>query len=264
MITSTQPRTSLAVLNWRPTLSFFGGGAVGALKALDAEKRVLGFRVGEDYASALLKPTAQLMMAPDALTLSETNGALDRETVASVVTAALDALAPRVTTFVVHLQHVGDVGHLGSYDDARRVASRRLFGDLAGKLGQTDFAVLLDATNEGVEYQTEFGIISREEAPVRLTRFLSRVQGGRGESDPRMTLGQGLYDPAPEFPQVGLYVESRWQQAGATPSDHLVEWVLTELGRGEVRAAALVEQLLDVITEEQANNEGDGLGESTG
>lgn len=63
-----------------------------------------------------------------------------------------------------------------SYDEARQLALAQMSRDFFEGLGVVDFAMLLDGSHSGSEWNCEFGVVSEEEIDSRLRREVGRVR----------------------------------------------------------------------------------------
>lgn len=88
-----------------------------------------------------------------------------------------------------------------------------------GDLHWVDFALLADGVAaEGWSYQVEFGVVSAEETPARIGRWIGRMSGQKS------LLDQELFDLG--YPSVGTFSDSSWR------NDR------TQLGPDEIREAS--------------------------
>ncbi len=127
----------------------------------------------------------------------------------SALGRALELIRPDdVTFFSAEFQFLLELDD--EYDAVRRRSSNRLLQDLMPNEGAYDWSVLLDGDSErlNVPYQVEFGIISREEAPLRLVQQVGRLEH---EATPPLPLDFWRVE---EAPACGLFMDWRWLTGG--------------------------------------------------
>ena len=92
-----------------------------------------------------------------------------------------------------------------NYEEARAAIGRGLLGRFVASTGLTDFALLFDGHDKkaDVNYQAEFGVVSADEAPLRLGRYLGRISGRR-ESP---LIGHLMEQ---HYSDVSLFCDSTW------------------------------------------------------
>ncbi|MCW2791212.1 MAG: hypothetical protein JWO76_310 [Nocardioides sp.] len=150
----------------------------------------------------------------------------------AVVARLLD---PNVTSLVISFQHLSEV--VDPPPRAAQVSSQRLLGSLAERTGIFDYAALVDGQDPttGRAYQAEFGVISAEEAPFRLTRFAGRMQAGEPSNVVETLM-------AMEFPETAIFVDSRWtlSQGITLHSPFELQSLVREIEQAADRLAASV------------------------
>ncbi len=239
MIGSARAVTSAVSLRWRPTLAVHEA-RIALLRSLETSKRLRAFQLEVETARARVDTSAEIYIYPDRLTVADADGLPKRDLLSFLFEQVIELVRPDITRVTARFQHLVPVAH--EYDEARAQAVSGLFGS-AGRIHVTDFAVLIDgkqASNPSVVYQAEFGIITREDAPLRLSQAMARVSGG-GEHgfDP------DHWDDLTRFPHVALYVDSYWHEDRKTPKQDVLAWALRRPELYAREADTLVRQLAD-------------------
>jgi hypothetical protein len=195
-------------LRWRPCLAFYEQRFV-VLQLLEQRRLIRQFKVDEDAVHVRFRGSANMTLSVVDLRLDDARGMLDQALVQSVYEIVLAQLSPEARALVLRFQHIvpldWDLGH----QDARGRASQAVFGTMASDLRVTDFAVLIDgrARQEEAVYQAEFGVISQEEAPLRLSRLAGRMgEGTHPEIEAAVTR---------QYPPLAVFIDSRWDYSGS-------------------------------------------------
>jgi hypothetical protein len=202
------PWTQGLSISWRPELSFYEK-RVDLLKAFEEQGVLKAFRVEESSVDA------QLFGSRDRLTVKQ-NGldlrllALDAEQgrALEALDIALDSIRPRSPWRLSYSsQYV--MGLDLDFEKAVQLAYGRLLGDLNGSADGSfgDWAVLIDLNLGDFPStgQIEFGLITADEAPARLSRNAGRMGGASGRSDQEPWRNT-------EFPAVALFADGRGEQ----------------------------------------------------
>ena len=131
-----------------------------------------------------------------------------------------------------------DLQHLLPWADQQdpKAAQRRCSQFVSGMIESTDFAILLDGEDEKFQFQAEYGIVSREEIPDRISRRRGRSTGPRI----RAALEEA------EFAPVSTFVDSVWKIRRAVDIHQADCWKL--IGDVDEHAAALVSRLQTRLT----------------
>lgn len=203
------PWTQGLSISWRPELSFYEK-RVDLLKAFEEQGVLKAFRVEESSVEA------QLFSSRDRLTVKQ-NGldlrllALDAEQSRALeaLDIALDSIRPR-SPWSLSYSSQYLIGLDLEFEKAIELAYGRLLGDLNGSAGGCfdDWAVLIDLKFDDFPSngQVEFGLITANEAPARLSRNAGRMGGVSGRSD------QAPWRDA-EFPAVAFFADGRAEQS---------------------------------------------------
>src|SRR5262249_51813970 len=125
----------------------------------------------------------------------------------------------------------------GNYDDARRAAAQRVFGELP-EIQPSDFAVLLDARSDdaAMAFRCEVGVVAANEIPPRLSRQQGRMRQGRDEVPATIW-------PVSSLPEVALFCDTDWMAEGDAPES--VQEFLNVWGSVRVSAERVVSELFE-------------------
>jgi hypothetical protein len=179
----------------------------------------------------------EVIAGPESLTVSAVNP--DEGPTEAIVDTCFRLAAPdRVTGVVTLVQHL--VPMQMDYDAARRHASTIFMPTLAATLPPVDFAILYDADTSDWGRKSEFGVVSTEEIPKRLSRAVGRMQQ---YGSPRPVAFWKRFT----FPSVALFIDSYWQVI-SPPSDPNPSWVLRthrEMREDCQTQASLIAKLLE-------------------
>ncbi len=162
------------------------------------------------------------MLYPNRLVVAEADGPPERALLTFLFEQLVEQFQPEITQVTARFQHLVLVPQ--DYDEARRAAAAKMFGPFA-QMGVTDFAVLLDGVRPGsgkapLIYKAEFGVVTAQEAPLRLSQAIGRLPGDdAGGFDP----GHWEVD---DFPPVALYVDSSWHEHRQAPEHDALGWAL--------------------------------------
>jgi hypothetical protein len=202
------PWTQGLSISWRPELSFYEK-RVDLLKAFEEQGVLKAFKVEESSVDA------QLFGSRDRLTVRQ-NG-LDLRLLArdaeqsrafEALDIALDSIRPR-SPWGLSYSSQYLVGLDLDFEKAIELAYGRLLGDLNSSADGCfgDWAVLVDLNFDDFPStgQVEFGLITADEAPRRLSRKAGRMGGASGQSD--QALWRGM-----EFPAVAFFADGRAEQ----------------------------------------------------
>jgi len=197
--------TQGASIRWRPEFKFYES-RTGFLSRLEEKNLIHAWRIAEDEVGVRL-------------------GDDDHEAILSqaAITVIATTLEPKIDRLMTAVELA--------------VAEIKLLGQFAETLGVLDYAFLIDGHQEEslYDYQAEFGVVSRKEVPLRLSRMVSRIR-----SDENGRLPNQL--ETSKLPRVSLYVESRWELRPEQGTD-----VVQSLGKlwtdSRQEADSLVEQI---------------------
>ncbi len=230
--------TSTVSLHWRSTPAVYDA-RVALLRSLEAGKRLRAFRLETETARARVDTSVEIFLHPDQLVVADAAGPPRRDTLGFLFEQVTELVQPDVTQVTARFQHLVPVP--SDYNESRVQAVTALFGR-NHQLRVTDFAVLVDGqgSKPSLIYQAEFGIIRREDAPLRLSQAMARVSGD----------GQHGFDPdqwadLEELPAVALYVDSSWHEHRGAPEQDVLTWALKRPDLYAREANALVRQLAD-------------------
>jgi len=127
----------------------------------------------------------------------------DASPILDLIASAMQLVQPdRYTKVFASMQYV--VPLKGEYLDRRRKVGSNLLAVLAADLGLTDFAMLVDADTDQFLRQMEFGIVSADEIPTRLSRELGRMSSS-GRMVPKRHWEKR------KLPPVALFIDTNWR-----------------------------------------------------
>ncbi len=195
------PWTQSIHVGWRSELNFYDH-RTRVLHGFEEQGTLRAFHFSEDEVAAQLFETRdRLEVWQGGLTLEMDDPKADLERAWEAVEQAFNAIAPgHPRTIRAGFRHLVPL----NLPFAEAVA--RGYGTTLGKLGTPeirfgDWAILVDIALSGdpaAEGQIEFGIVTREEAPRRLSGEI-RGRAQRGERHPGVP-----HDPE-AYPEVGLF-----------------------------------------------------------
>jgi hypothetical protein len=201
---------------WRPGLEFYEN-RFSLVRELLALSDASSWRRGSDdsFLVRLSAGETEVTVGPESFLVSSVvpgEGSLE------AIVGVCFRLAPpaRVRDVMVQLQHL--VPMTQSYDEARRHAAATFVSGLASAVNPVDFALLFDVDTDTWFRQSELGVVSSEEIPVRLSRSIGKLQQYGSPRPP------AFWNTA-DFPKVGLFVDSVWR-AKKPPPDADAAWVL--------------------------------------
>lgn len=195
------PWTQSIHVGWRPELNFYDH-RTRVLRGFEEQGTLRAFHFSEnEVAAQLFESRDRLAVWQGGLTLDMDDPKADLERAWGAVEQAFTAIEPGYPR-TVH----ASFRHLVPLNLPFAEAVARGYGTTMGKLGTPaircgDWAILVDLSLNGdpaAEGQLEFGVVTREEAPRRLSGVIrGRVQ--RGETYP------GVPDDPAAYPEVGLF-----------------------------------------------------------
>jgi hypothetical protein len=206
-VPDSSPWTQGLSIFWRPELSFYEK-RVDLLKAFEEQGILKAFRVEESSVDAqLFASRDRLTVRHNGLDLRLLASGADQDRALGALDIALESIEPRSpwrlsysSQYIVGL----DLG----FEEAVERAYGRLMGDLNGSAGGPfgDWSALVDLRFEDFPStgQIEFGLITGDEAPGRLSRNAGRMAGS-GQSDEVLWRNT-------EFPGVALFADGRADQ----------------------------------------------------
>ena len=203
------PWTQTLSLNWRPALRFYEE-RVGILRTLDDDGVLAAFRVDADRIDARFGDGHSLKVEQSGMTLQLFGLDADLDPLWDYVMLVCNRVQPaRIRGVEGEFQHI--VGLDLSFEQAVARGHERLYSlPPSDAISYGDWALLMDMTcSDGRSGQVEFGIIRNNEAPRRLTRASSRM--GTLDRGPQQWSGV-------EFPEVGLFSDSRWSPSAPLES----------------------------------------------
>jgi hypothetical protein len=166
-------------LRWRPELRFYEQ-RISILRQLEQGGLLQGFRVSEETVDAQLPDWRWLSVWQSGLTLNILTDDVNADASWGSIKDAIELIAPLQYTHArASYQHVAALP-LG-FDAAVSESHQRLFQGLSiDEVTVGDWALLADVTSVGPpasEGKVEFGIVRREEIPLRLNRLGGRSPG---------------------------------------------------------------------------------------
>lgn len=235
------------VLRWAPSVAFLENRFT-ILRRLGDVGMVRQFLVDDDQSIAMrVSKSRALRVAVDHLSFEDALGDFgDDEPSRLVLQLVLDHVHPGMRSVQWSLQYLVALETSDSAAEACRNAARAIHGDLGDALGLTDFASLVDGTVEGLgAYKMEFGVLTADEAPLRLSRLIGRsiVAPVDRELGLEVNSRRG-------FPSVALFVDLAWE-VRITDTDnrqHLVEWLWAAQLALVTESARLVSAIYDRVT----------------
>ncbi len=239
MIGSIKAVTATVSVHWRATPAAYTA-RVPLLRALEGGKRLRAFTLEEETARARIDRSTEVILYPNKLVVTEADGLPDRAMLTFLFEQLTEQFQPDITQVAARFQHLVPVPR--DYDEARRVAAAKMFGPFP-QMGVTDFAVLLDGVRSGsskapLTYKAEFGVVTAQEAPLRLSQAMGRVRG----------LDHEGFDPdqwnAEDLPPVALYVDSSWHEHRQAPKPDVLGWTLRRPDLYAREAEGFVRQLV--------------------
>lgn len=167
-----EPITESFVAHWRPTLRYHRHG-LDVLDGLESSGLLRQFRVTDDEIGARTDD-AELTISPGGATIRSRLPVLSNE-VLHLLRLVFAAAAPPNFEYSLLYQYLIPITDK-SYDETRRLALARMSHNFFDGLGVVDFAMLLDGSQSGSDWNCEFGIVSQEEIDSRLRREVGRVR----------------------------------------------------------------------------------------
>ncbi len=202
-------------LRWRPELRFYEQ-RTAILRELEDIGVLRAFRFSEASVDARLPDWRWMSVTESGLTLNILTESNDEEEDWRLVETVISKLAPlRYSHARVSYQHVADLPL--PFEQALARSYKELLRPLdTPEVAVTDWAVLADLRTSGPHQATgrvEYGIVGKEEVPLRLAKL-----GGR---DPGMGhLGSRDWDMA-EFKDVSLFADSDLRRDAAEDQQEL-------------------------------------------
>jgi hypothetical protein len=232
MMEPTSPWSQSFELRWRPCLDFYEH-RVALLQSLKDRKLLRQFRVGDNQVSARLGGSRTLEISVEGMSLLDALGPIQDEEGLRLLMDVVNTLHPSVTRATSWCSHLLSIDWELDYEAACRRASSAVFGQLAEDASFTDFAILVDGLRDDLQFQAEFGVVSADEAPMRIARIIgNRIGGPEGHFVDAM-FGR-------PYPSLGLFMDSQWTTLEGVPSwEDLPYWVV-ELGRRSENSATEV------------------------
>ncbi len=203
---------------WRPELRFYEHGA-SVLREIQEDSSLSAFRLSDDEAGAQLGDEYhEIDFSARGLTASLLRPDADMDRVLMGMSIVLKRLQPsRFEAPSIRFMHVRALAK--GYDEARQEAIRSLFGSVEfGPAVVGDFANLLDGvtTEPPGSIHVEYGIVSADELPMRLTGLLGQVS-------PRLPRAAERSVPLPrdaeDFPAVALFADMAFQLLDRIPDE---------------------------------------------
>lgn len=208
--------TQSALLRWAPELRFYEHRAA-ILRDMKDAGLLTAFRIGDDEAGAQIgdgQHEVEFSHRHLEVMIGSREGDIDD--LLKAVTIVLDQLRPESPARASFtFQHVASLAV--DYDEARRSALSSLFGspDL-GPVVLSDFANLVDvvSADPAATATVEYGIVSRDELPTRLSR-----EYGRAMAPTRRRMPRAARDPS-KLPAVAFFMEAAWMLADRIADDN--------------------------------------------
>jgi hypothetical protein len=211
--------TQTASLRWAPELRFYENRAA-ILRAMEESGLLTAFRMGEDEAGAQIGDRShEVEFSHRNLEVTVGGRDSDIDRVISAVTIVLEHLRPtNVARPSFTFQHVAPLTR--DYDESRRKGLASLFGSTdLGSVVLSDFANLFDgvAAEPAATVSVEYGVVSRDELPRRLSRQQGRSARPARRHPPSLPQDFG------ELPAVALFVDATWSVVGPIDDDDAVD-----------------------------------------
>jgi hypothetical protein len=213
-----EPVTQRLNVSWRPEVRFLER-RLELLRQLDDEGLVQSFSV--DGADVLIRVTGryhEIRFGPSGLGIRLGDPDFDPEVIQGVVTKIFECFDPEVLGQIrADLQFLEALSI--SYEQARALGGQVLFDASDSDVEITDWAVLLNpefgATHRWAG-ALEFGVVSNQEAEVRLARKVGRLdQPFPGPVSQRI-----------EVPEVGFFADCQLQSSSAIGSNEPLQELL--------------------------------------
>lgn len=197
-----RPRVLQLLGRWKPQLGFYEIRAP-FLKALDDRGALLKFRMPDDRVEAVVADVGFVDVGPGHIQVFVGSPTFDYDHLLETLGNALGAFDDAPSGWTGRVKHISEID--ASYDDARLAG---VAGWLHTDEEVTDLAVLVDGRDRetGYTYQCEYGVISRDEAELRL------VRAGRGKPHevPIEIDTSGL-------PPVAVFLDWNWSSPQSMP-----------------------------------------------
>lgn len=229
------PRSTVVDITWRPCLAFYEQG-VPLLRRFEDAGLLRRFRVAEHVVEAQLRDETRLVVGVAGMTLLATRPELPIHQACGWIDEIAQAMQPTGLGAMIFIQCLRELDLDLTYAEACARATAAWMPGPAAALGIYDSAPLVDGLSRRFElpYQAEFGVISADDAPARLSRQLGNRIGG-----PPLHI-----DPDEEYPPVSVFVDSSWFPQGApADADNLARWVLPVLDQATIETQDLTNAL---------------------
>ncbi len=197
------PWSHTVIVQWPASFGFFDlrGRLLGNL---DERGLLTAFRWSDDSVSVRMGRTEILEMSSDRALLMVVGPEGGLSQARDALAAAIETIDPSTVVLTEALFQFLlplDVGN----EEARRVTSHHLLGDLLPQAVLTDWAYLVDGRSHRTRgtFQVEFGVISDEEAPERVARRVGRLwQRGLAPAP------QDLFEE--DYPRSSFFFDWSW------------------------------------------------------
>jgi hypothetical protein len=238
--------TQGASVRWRPEFRFYEA-RTRFLTRLEEKGLIRAWRIEGDEVSVRLKDADhQVFVDPGSVRAFATTPEPDIERLILAVEAAVQEINPaRLTTMRVYFQHLLPME--GDYAEVRASSARRVLGSLAEDLKISDYALLLDGRRGEplYEYQVEFGVVSKAEIPLRLSRQVGRMRGG----DASHALSSRF--ASSKLPEIALFADSQWRVVEMPPPSEIGHALREFWSAGRREADSLAERIWSTVTDDQ-------------
>jgi hypothetical protein len=220
-------------MRWRPSLRFYNE-RIAILREFEQRGDLVAFGVEENRVGArVLTRRNQLSVHQDGLTVALWGPDADVNAAWELIGLALDRLSPGpVGGLDVRLQHVVPLD-LPFEEAAAKGFAEIIRMPSSDDVNYTDWACALDfRAPEMMKGRCEFGIIRNLEAPGRLEGSIGR--------EGRSAWAASNQEPVlpSEFPEVALFLDSRWLQDSRQESEDHAEirdfWMQARKRAGDV------------------------------
>lgn len=242
------PWTQSIRVGWRPELNFYEN-RTQILRGFEQEGSLRAFHFSEnEVAAQLFDSRDRLSVRQDGLTLDLDDPTADLERAWRALEQAFETVNPQYPRTIR-----AGFRHLVPLELSLAEAIARSYGTVLGRVGSPairfgDFALLADIALGGdpsAPGQIEFGVVTREEAPARLSGTV-RGRSQVGEVHP------GIASDPELFPEVGLF-SYLWVSRSLGTGTSFLQGARAFWGRARQEADDLVGSLQTMFT--SADNE---------
>jgi hypothetical protein len=199
-------------ITWRRSIGYYQQ-RFNLLERLDKEGLLKAFKADEDEVGGRLRDNAhEILVHPNGLRGNILQPTGDRARLERAIDLTLETIGDlQVNRIALTVQFIIPVE--GDYDKARTSSGQTLLGHVVGDIGIADWAVLMDSkpSASGLEGQFEFGILSKNEIPIRLGRRAGRT-GHFSQAAP--SIPTFFPEGKRELPDVAMFLDGMWVWTG--------------------------------------------------